>query len=566
MWGLAFIFVFAGLGGPGILDNNEGLYAEIPREMLASQDWRHWIIPHLNGLPYMEKPPLLYWLTALSFALFGVSEWSARLVPALSALGCVGILMWFGRAVGRPNAGRLGALMFITGLGVAVMSRLLMFDMLLTTLMSAALCCCYRYLNEGRPALLRWGMAWLGLAILAKGLLGVLLFPLIVLAYLASVHGISARLARAVCGLFRLDAWLILIAIVAPWHVAASLTEPVFAWFYFVNEHLLRFLGRREPHDYYSGPWWYYLPRMMLYLFPWSLFLLACLNRPQPEAAASSASLRRFLFLAWLLPLLFFSASRAKANYYLVLVMPFAALHLALALENRGHERAARLSWPGYAAALLGALLCVVAWLRPEDAYGATRILGWGEKPLLIAIFTALALLGLGCGWLAHHSRLGLSAYLGLSAAAGCLTYVLLMAMQPQVSARELAQWLRHDRGGHEVYLYRNFEQISSLPFYLGRPLPVVDSQSSDLHWGSRLRANDIVLSNVQFAQRLQAGARVALVMMDFQLADFLGQPYAADLQEARRSGRLIVFVTPSPDSSAGADALSPLAAQPGPR
>ena len=75
VWVAALGFVLTALGGYGILDNNEGLYAEIPREMLASHDWRHWVIPHLNGLPYMEKPPLLYWLTALSFSLFGITEW-----------------------------------------------------------------------------------------------------------------------------------------------------------------------------------------------------------------------------------------------------------------------------------------------------------------------------------------------------------------------------------------------------------------------------------------------------------------------------------------------------------
>ncbi|HXA46975.1 MAG TPA: glycosyltransferase family 39 protein, partial [Burkholderiaceae bacterium] len=114
VWGVALSCVLAGLGSYGILDNNEGLYAEIPREMLASHDWRMWVIPHLNGLPYMEKPPLLYWLTALSFSVFGVAEWSARLVPAMSSLACVAMLMRFGNALQRPQAGRLAALMFVT--------------------------------------------------------------------------------------------------------------------------------------------------------------------------------------------------------------------------------------------------------------------------------------------------------------------------------------------------------------------------------------------------------------------------------------------------------------------
>ncbi len=74
VWVAALGSVLLGLGSYGLLNNNEGLYAEIPREMIASHDWRLWVIPHLNGLPYMEKPPLLYWLTALSFLLFGQTE------------------------------------------------------------------------------------------------------------------------------------------------------------------------------------------------------------------------------------------------------------------------------------------------------------------------------------------------------------------------------------------------------------------------------------------------------------------------------------------------------------
>lgn len=552
VWGLAFLFIFAGLGGPAILDNNEGLYAEIPREMLAAHDWRLWIIPHLNGLPYMEKPPLLYWLSALSFTLFGVSEWASRLVPALSALSCVGILLWFGKSIDQPRTGRLAALMFITGLGIVAMARLLMFDMLLTALLSAALCCCYRYLQEGKAALLRWSMAWLALAILAKGLVGVMLFALVILGYLASVHGISARLARAIRRLLRFDAWLILLIIAAPWHIAAALTEPTFAWFYFVNEHFLRFLGRREPHDYYSGPWWYYLPRMMLYLFPWPMLLLICTARVCPIGSTSNVSLRRFLFLAWLLPLLFFSFSRAKANYYLIAVMPFATLHLALGLENYGN--AARLSWPGYAMALSSMPVCLVVWFGGERARDAAAIFGLGEKSLAIAILVVLSLLGFCCGWLARHSRLGLAAYLALPAAAGYLIYGLLIDMQSQVSTKELAQWLLRTQSSREVYLYRNFEQFSSLPFYLCKPLPVVDLQSSDLQWGSRLKKSDLVMTNEQFARRLQSGASVALVMTVGQVSDFRKQPFAANMDEAWRSRRLIVFFTPASVAPAVAD------------
>jgi 4-amino-4-deoxy-L-arabinose transferase-like glycosyltransferase len=544
VWLMALMFVAPGLGSVGLLNNNEGLYAEIPREMLASGDWRMWVIPHLNGLPYMEKPPLLYWLTAMSFAVFGETEWAARLVPALSALACVGMLLWFGKAVGRPLAGRLAALMFISGLGVAVMARLLMFDMLLTALLTAALMCAYRFLTESRRGLLRWSFAWLALAVLAKGFVALVLYGLVLLAFLLATHGLGRRFWRAVASLFEPGAIVVFLLLAAPWHLLASKVEPVFGWFYFINEHALRFLGKREPHDYYSGPWWYYLPRMAIYLFPWSLLLPGLLGRGNRQSGEASTTLGRFLFLAWLLPLLFFSASRAKANYYLVTVMPFAAMHLALALENRGLQRRAVRVWPGVGIGLLGLVLCIVAALWHGDMDNMLDFLRMTQRQFLIMLFGGMTLCAAAAALVAwRNARIGMLAYLLLPAWTGAALYLLLVAMQPTVSARELADYLKREQPGRVVYLYRNFEEQSSLPFYLKRPLPVVDSRSNDLYWGARLRSNDIMLTDEQFAGVLAEGRPVAISVMNRQLADFRARPYAARFGSARRIGDTTLFM-----------------------
>ncbi len=543
VWLVALLFVFAGLGSPGISDNNEGLYAEISREMLVSHDWRHWVIPHLNGLPYLEKPPLLYWLTALSFSLFGLAEWSARLVPAISALSCVAMMLRLGNAIQRPRAGRLGAFMFITGLGVSIMSRLLMFDMLLAACLTGALFSGYRYLTEGNPAQLRWSMLWLGLGILSKGLVALLLYLLVVGVFLLSIAGLGSALFRAAAGMLRPDALALLLAIVLPWHIAASLAEPLFPWLYFVNEHVLRFLGKREPHDYYNGPFWYYLPRVMLYLFPWPLFVLGLLGRQQPLLAAGTATLRRFLFVAWLLPLLFFSLSQAKANYYLVVVMPFAALHLAIALENRGLQRPAVISWPGYAIAVLGAALCLAGWLRPALTDKPLQISDVSLHTLLLAVFAAIGLLGFLCSLLARRLTAGMGAYLMLPMVLGAFTYSVVMAMQPLETAKPLAQWLQREASGHEVYLYRNFEDISSLPFYLEQPLHIVDSRSRDLLWGNRLKPSSLMCSDNEFNAIVQSRKKIAIIVMDRHLQAFRARPYAARLQERKHIGRLTVFM-----------------------
>jgi 4-amino-4-deoxy-L-arabinose transferase-like glycosyltransferase len=540
VWLAAFGFVLLGLGSTGILDNNEGLYAEIPREMLAFGDWKYWIIPHLNGLPYMEKPPLLYWLTAISFALFGQSEWSARAVPALSSLACVAMLLWFGRAVYRPQAGRLAALMFVTGIGVTAMSRVLMFDMLLTALLCAALMCAYRYAAEGKLRFIRWSYAFLALALLAKGFVALVLYGLVMAVFLLSTQRSVKEFARSVGKWFEPWALLLFVAIALPWHLAASLTEPVFAWFYFINEHVLRFLGRREPHDYYAGAWWYYLPRMLIYLFPWSLLLVCLWGKPQQEADADSVRLQRFLLPAWLAPLLFFSISSAKANYYLVAVMPFAAFHLAVALENRGFLRVARRALPGL---LIGALAVAGAVaVKLRGAPDLPNIAGVTAHDFLLWTLAGMALLAFGGAWLARaRANLGILAYLPLPVLCGVALWLVLIAMEPLASTRQVAQLLQRELPGRAVYLYRDFEQKSSLPFYLKRPVPIIDGRSNDLFWGDKLRpGNRIMLPAAQFAAQMTQP--VAVVVPDRHLQDFRSTAFFRGFKGEKRVGETTVW------------------------
>lgn len=536
VWIVAFGLVFGGLGLSGILDNNEGLYAEIPREMLASGDWRAWVIPHLNGLPYMEKPPLLYWLTALSFALFGVNEWAARLTPALSGLACVAMLLRFGRVSGHAAAGRLAALIFISGIGVLAMSRLLMFDMLLTACLSGALLCAWTGLQRDNVAAMRWAYAALALAVLTKGLVALVLFGLVMLA--ALLVSVKLPFWRGVRALLQAKALLIFLLLAAPWHLAAHLVEPIFSWFYFYNEHVLRFLGKREPHDYYGGPWWYYLPRMLIYLFPWSLLALF---RFAPLRGGDDARLRRFLFAAWLLPLLFFSVSTAKANYYLVAVMPFAAFHLALTVVQR--DWASR--WLRWAPALLLMLLCVLlAWVafdRPMP--NKVEIAGMSEQQFLFRMFAGAAILGALLLVLAiKRPTWVVLPLLAVSVWFGGSMGLALDAMQDSVSTRNLVTRLQQKAPGREVILYRDFEKKSSLAFYLRRPLRVVDSVSADLYWGNRLRPNQLLINSGQLVQQMQ-GQSVALVVTDEHRQAFETSALGQAFKPAFRLGNVGVYV-----------------------
>jgi 4-amino-4-deoxy-L-arabinose transferase-like glycosyltransferase len=313
------------LGSVPLLEPDEGRYAEIPREMLARDDF---VTPRLNGVKYFEKPPLLYWLNALSLATLGETEFAARLPTALAALAGVLWTWHAGRKVFGPRAGAFAALVLGTSIGYAVHGKINIIDPLLTTCLTV---CLGSFLIASRPGEPRAGryhlLAWAAaaLAVLAKGLIGMVLPGGVVAAYiLATRRWRLLREMRPVAGL----ALFLLIA--APWFVVVSIRNPEFPDFFFINEHFRRFTttdhGRWEPPYFFL----YILPGLFL---PWTFFL--------PEAGAAAWARRREpgadarLFLAlWAgMILAFFSASSSKLIPYVLPVLPALALligdHLA---------------------------------------------------------------------------------------------------------------------------------------------------------------------------------------------------------------------------------------------
>ncbi len=538
---IALFFIGFGLGAYPVLDNNEGLYAEIPREMLASDTWRYWVIPHLNGLAYMEKPPLLYWLTAAMFALFGESEWVVRSVPALAALATVHMILRYADMIGRKDAGRLAALIFVSGLGVLAMSRTLMFDMLLTCFLTLAFLSTARYYQTRTRAALLVAAAALALALLAKGFVAILLFSLTLGLYLL-VHFRNPRAIWAallpwlnwrVLGLFFL--------IAAPWHIAASMEEPIFPWFYFINEHFLRFLGKREPHDYYAGAWWYYLPRVLIFIFPWFFLLGLRFFKAQRQTLQ-----HEYLFLAcaWLMPLFFFSISSAKANYYLVTVTPVIALHLAFIAEDRGFFNGVGRSLFAIGLPLLALCLAIFAQTHNFDKFANLSWHGYALpgllKLLLWLIFAASVLVTLSYWWKRNYFVMVI---LLVPVFAMVIMLIMVQAMSAQVSTRELASYLQQDLPGRKLFLYRVFEQQSSLPFYLKQPLQIVDSRSNDLFWGHRLfPENKIVLSDYAFDQ-FSHQQPIALVVIEQESKNFEQEVYAKKFKFLKKIGNSSVFV-----------------------
>jgi 4-amino-4-deoxy-L-arabinose transferase-like glycosyltransferase len=307
----SYFFFFHNLGGYSLKEPDEGRYAEIPREMVESGDF---IVPHLNYVRYFEKPPLLYWLTAVSYKVFGVNEWSFRLPNALVALACVVILYfsarrWFGRRIAA-----ISSFILMSSFGFWVMARGVTTDMLLSFLLFAALVCFYEYYRGREKCFLYLFFAALALAVLTKGPVSVVLLLGTILIFLIFEGRLSfIREILSVKGI------LLFLAIGVPWFVAVCVREKQFFQFFFIDQNIMRFLTSKHKR---SGPIYYFIPVLLGGMFPWSLFL--------PRAVVNlwrHQGLR--LFLIWsAVVFIFFSLSGSKLPPYIVPIYPALALVL----------------------------------------------------------------------------------------------------------------------------------------------------------------------------------------------------------------------------------------------
>jgi len=307
---------FGSLFSPALLDDVDSTHAEAAREMFVSGDY---VTLHINGVRYLEKAPLPYWLVACCYRLFGVNEFASRLPMALSVL-MLGVLavVWGQRAFGE-RAGIYAGLFVYTSAGVFLFTRVLIPDVLLSLLIAASL---YFFMTalEGDGRAWQWyaGYACVALGVLTKGLIA-LAFP-----------GGAAFLYLALTGEwrrwheFRLASGLALfLLIAAPWHILAGLRNTGgqaghgFFWFYFVNEHYLRFLGKRYPRDYNKLPWALYWSLHLVWLFPWSLYLPAAIIDQRREQGRNNFRGRTRL-MCWILAglILIFFAISTNQEYY----------------------------------------------------------------------------------------------------------------------------------------------------------------------------------------------------------------------------------------------------------
>jgi len=492
VFGSAF-FMF--LGRTGLIEPDEGRYAEIPREMLEKGDF---ITPTLNYVAYFEKPPLHYWLTALSFKLFGLNEFAARFAGALAGLLTVLLVYHAGRKLFGRHEGLVSAFVLGTSIGFLAQSRINLTDMTLTFWLSAALCCFIIAADDNEEHKGRYYYLFYlfsALAVLIKGLIG-LVFPVgIIGIYLAVTRRWYLLREMRLAG-----GTALFLAVTAPWFVLVSLRNPDFARFFFIHEHFERYLTK--VHGRYQ-PAWFFLPVLLATMFPWSIYAIRAFKRAWRERRHQDGERLIFLMIWAMLIFVFFSVSNSKLVPYILPVFPPLALLLGKMFSDvMGQREQGAVFWPenGILAGLL-AVMAVAAAVYPHVRELAPVLVKCGlvrpgsslltKPPILSPAGGALvaqltAFMGAAI-WLASRRR-----YVFMLFAAICFCSYFLEVLGIQVfmegiehnkSSKELALLTRQAATPDSCLVTFGYEQ--SLPFYTGRRVVVVGDKG-ELDFGSR--------------------------------------------------------------------------------
>ncbi len=388
-----------------LINPDEGRYAEIPREMVASGDWT---TPRLNDIKYFYKPPLQYWATAAAFSVFGEHHWTARLWPALT--GFLGVLLtaFAAARLFSPRAGLIAGTVLGSSVLWNVIGHANTLDMGVSFFLAAAVLALCLAQRDDSVESRRWrdgAWALLALATLSKGLIGLVLPAATVVAYMLWQRdwGLLSRL-RPVRGI------AILLAITAPWFIAVSLANPEFPHYFFIHEHFERFLTK--THGRYQ-PAWYFIPILLIGMIPWLGSLLQGLWQGRGEAGGFSAP--RFL-LCWIVVVFgFFSVSSSKLASYILPIFPAMAVLIGAYLAS--FEGRPALRWQSLPAILVGLAALVLAALAERFASNQVGVeLYRAYQPWLYAAATALLLGGLLAF---HYGRRGRSVAFALALAIG---------------------------------------------------------------------------------------------------------------------------------------------------
>ena len=530
---------------PHLMDDEDAARAQISRNMIQSGDW---VTPRLDGVRYFEKPPLMYWMVAVSMEVLGDNETAAR----FPTFFCSILLCWLVARMARETigeqAGLYAGLALATCCGLWLFTRILIPDVALSLAVALALRSFFHATSPVAPGDddrgRRWAIAaWIfvALGLLLKGLIAVVFTIGPALVYLLATG--LWRNRRTWRSLMPVAGILLVLAIAAPWHILATLRNPPifdfsmhstpgiyrgFFWYHFFNEQILRFMGRRYPHDFSNVglPWFWLLH--LVWFFPWSAFLFrAARLRYRGEGPAPGM---RLLALCWIGVVMGFLAFVPTQEYYSMPAYPAFAILIGSAMAASS-ERAWQRSI--YAVGIVAALACLaisaslwVSWGIPapgDIAQALTRhpaayTLSLGHMGDLTAASLAylrvpLAIAGVAtlAGVIGAFSTRGIR-----SAVAIAIMMVLffqaarlaLVAFDPYLGSYPLARALNQAPPGGLI-VDDPYYEFSSVFYYGNRSGLILDGRVNNLEYGSYAPdAPRIFIGDTEFVSKWQSADR----------------------------------------------------------
>ena len=561
------------------MDDVDAVQAQIARNMLSSGDW---VTARLDGVVYLEKAPLIYWAIAVSYMIFGVHDWAARIPMAISVLALCWLTTAFSIWAFGKRAGFYAGMCMATCVGLFLFTRVLIPDVMLTFTVGLAMWAFLRCLDEQEKHPSFWATILavsLGAGLLLKSLIGIL-FPIAGAAvYLIVVRQWSLREIWQ-----RLHPWrglAIVLLVAAPWHILATLRNPPyfaftlhsgpgeyhgFLWFFVINEQLLRFLNLRYPRDYNTVPRLYFWLSHLLWLFPWSVYFpaLARLSYKPRDRAGQT----RLLALCWIGFILIFFTFSTTQEYYSMPCYPALALLLgcAMAEDSKWIRRG---TWvlaiiAGCAAIVTSALFIATRHIpAPGDISQAlnqrpgTYLLSLDHMKDLtlpsmaylrfpLAVASVAFLIGVITTATAKRTR----AFLGAALMMICFFHAARLALvvfDPYLSSRPLAEALEKAPPGtlivdHHYYTY------SSVFFYTNRTALLLNGKFNNLVYGAYApNAPDVFINDQEFKELWLQPERRYLVISEAgaeRLKGLVGQAAFAVVCES--GGKLLMTNHPT--------------------
>jgi len=554
-----------------IVDDGDALYAHIAQQMARSGEW---VTPYVNGVRFLDKPPMIFWLMASSYRIFGYSEFAARFPSALAVLGIGLLLFYMGRRTGNHYAGFIAGAAWAFCIGTFLFTCMVFPDIVFVFFLTLSACAFLEwYLNKGnplKPSLLFF--ASMAGAVLTKGLIGIV-FPVAII----SLFLIWMKDLRRLWHFHIFKGSLLFLVLALPWHVLAAQRNPGFLWYFFLNEQVFRFIGKRQPVDYESISLPIFWALVLLWLFPWSAFFPAIrhlLANSGPGQRSISCAVR--LSISWIMVVFVFFSFSSRIEHYAMPIFPPLILLIGIVLTPKKvfdlgiDSRRERSVASGFAfLGILGgivALLLVVAivflsgWSSGQalDNLGTARLHAYkyyfaplfemppdiinGLKIPFLGTCAALAMGLLGSWWLNRRSlRMPAIIVLNLMIGMFCLfTFQSFGICEEMLSSKQFGSKLNQlYRPGDSVIVLGDFETANSINFYSPLNIQVYKGTAALLQWGmSYPDAPDIILSRDQLNERWKGQQRTFFLVPEDQLNTLGLQPACRIM---RSGGRILL-------------------------